>query len=56
MKEYTYEIQHSWERQRRPIATDNQHHRPHHHHHRHERPFGKEDAAMDADASSMSGK
>ncbi|CAF3109886.1 unnamed protein product [Rotaria socialis] len=53
MKEYTYEVQHSWEKQRRPIATDTRHHHQYHHH-RHQQSFGKEDAAMDADASSMS--
>jgi len=52
MKEYTYEVEHSWEKQRQPIFSDNQHR--HYHHHR--RRVGGEDAAMDADASNMSGK
>lgn len=56
MKEYTYEAEHSWERHRQPVVTD------HHHHHqqhpprqRHQRNQTGDDAAMDADASSMSG-
>jgi hypothetical protein len=49
MKEYTYEVEHSWEKQRRPIVVDQQHRHQHHQH------FGGDDAAMDADASSMSG-
>ncbi|CAF1136886.1 unnamed protein product [Rotaria sp. Silwood1] len=55
MKEYIYEVEHSWERQRRPIVTGSQHRQQQHHHrhHRH-RCFGKDDTAIDADASSMS--
>ncbi len=56
MKEYSYEVEHSWEKQRRPIGGDHHHrqrHPPQHHHH--QRHPGGEDAAMDADASSMSG-
>ena len=61
MKEYTYEVEHSWEKQqqrRAPPAPpldgiDHQHHRSRHSHHR---SNVGEDAAMDADASSMSGK
>lgn len=52
MKEYTYEIQHSWEKQRRPIATEHQHQ---HRHHNHQRCIRKDDTGIDADASSMSG-
>ncbi|CAF0777396.1 unnamed protein product [Adineta steineri] len=52
MKEYIYEVEHSWEKQREPVFND-QHHRHHHQHHQHRR-CGGEDAAMDADASSMS--
>ena len=51
MKEYTYEVQHSWEKQQRPIVPDHQHR----HRHRH-RYVTRDDAAIDADASSMSGK
>ncbi|CAF3164241.1 unnamed protein product [Rotaria sp. Silwood2] len=56
MKEYTYEVQHSWEKQRRTIVADNQHRQQHRHHrhHHHHRCFGKDDTAIDADASSMS--
>jgi len=49
MKEYTYEVEHTWEKQRLPVAIDNQH-RHHHHHHR------QRSSGDDADASSMSGK
>ncbi|CAF0742541.1 unnamed protein product [Adineta steineri] len=52
MKEYIYEVEHSWEKQREPVFNDQQH-RHHHQHHQHRR-CGGEDAAMDADASSMS--
>ncbi|CAF1309595.1 unnamed protein product [Rotaria sordida] len=58
MKEYTYEVQHSWEKQRRTNAVDNQHRQQQHHHrrhhHQHHRCYGKDDTAIDADASSMS--
>ena len=59
MKEYTYEVEQSWEQQQRrppppvPIAVD--HHPSRQRHHRHQRHSLGEDAAMDADASSMSG-
>jgi hypothetical protein len=52
MKEYTYEVEQSWEKQRRPVTVDH-HHRQRHH--RHQQHSGGDDAAMDADASSMSG-
>ena len=59
MKEYSYEVEQSWEKQRRPLATD---HQPQHHRARHpqqqqqqQRQVIGDDAAMDADASSMSG-
>jgi hypothetical protein len=54
MKEYTYEVEHSWEKQRR-LVTDDHQHRHHHHRHHHCRRAGREDAAMDADGSSMCG-
>ncbi len=50
MKEYTYEVEHSWEKQRRPIVDHHQRQR-----HQHQRHQAGDDAAMDADASSMSG-
>lgn len=50
MKEYSYEAERSWEKQRRPIVIDH-HHPRQRQQHRHAR----DDAAMDADASSMSG-
>jgi hypothetical protein len=52
MKEYTYEVEHSWEKQRRPVVIDHHQRQRHQHHQRHS---GGDDAAMDADASSMSG-
>ncbi len=52
MKEYSYEVEQSWEQQRLPVVVDH-HHRQRHH--RHQRHSGGDDAAMDADASSMSG-
>jgi hypothetical protein len=55
MKEYTYEVEHSWEKQRRPIGVDHHHRQRQQQHHRQQRYPGGEDAAMDADASSMSG-
>jgi len=51
MKEYTYEVEHSWEKQRRPVVGIDRQHRHHHHHHHCQRSSGD-----DADASSMSGK
>ncbi|CAF4459153.1 unnamed protein product, partial [Rotaria magnacalcarata] len=48
MKEYTYEAERSWEKHRRPIVIDHQARQRHQH-----QPIG-DDAAMDADASSMS--
>jgi hypothetical protein len=48
MKEYIYEVEHSWEKQREPVVVDHQH--QHHHHHR------QRSSGDDADASSMSGK
>lgn len=61
MKEYTYEAEHSWETQRRPVVVDH-HHRQRQqaqqqHHPRQPNLGGgvADDAAMDADASSMSG-
>ncbi|CAF1460677.1 unnamed protein product [Adineta steineri] len=56
MKEYIYEAEHSWETQRRPAVVVDHHHRQRHQHqnnHR-QRNLGGEEAAMDADASSMS--
>ncbi len=59
MKEYSYEVEHSWEKQRRPAVVVDHHHRQRHqqhqHQHHHQRHSGGDDAAMDADASSMSG-
>ncbi len=57
MKEYTYEVEHSWEKQRRPVTVDHQNRNQHRHHRQHHcRHSRREDAAMDADASSMSGQ
>jgi hypothetical protein len=44
MKEYTYEVEHSWEKERRPVVIGHQHH------HR------QRSSGDDADASSISGK
>jgi hypothetical protein len=55
MKEYTYEVEHSWEKQRRPVVVDHHHRQRHQQQHQHQRHFDGDDAAMDADASSMSG-
>lgn len=49
MKEYTYEVEQTWEKQRRPVSHVESRQR---HQQRHSTG---EDAAMDADASSMSG-
>jgi hypothetical protein len=46
MKEYTYEIEHSWEKQRRSVPVDHQ---------RHRRQFRQQCSGHDADASSISG-
>jgi hypothetical protein len=46
MKEYTYEIEHSWEKQRRPVNMD----------HQRRRQLRQRSSENDADASSMSGK
>ena len=57
MKEYTYEIEHSWERQREPVVLNNQHqHQRHSHRHHRCQRARKDEIAMDADASSISGK
>jgi hypothetical protein len=48
MKEYTYQVEHSWEKQRRLVGIDHQYRC---HHHRRQRSN-----ADDADATSMSGK
>ena len=63
MKEYTYEVEQSWEQQQRPPQLVADHH--HHHHrvrhaqqqaqHQQQRQVIGDDAGMDADASSMSG-
>ncbi len=56
MKEYTYEVEQSWEKQRRPVVVEHHHRQRHQHQHHHQqRQPGGDDAAMDADASSMSG-
>lgn len=57
MKEYSYEVEHSWEKHRRPVVVDHHHRQRYqqHHHHQQQRHPGGDDAAMDADASSMSG-
>jgi hypothetical protein len=46
MKEYTYEVEHHWEKQRRPVAVD----------HQHRRQLRQRCSGHDADASSISGK
>ncbi|UJR31992.1 hypothetical protein I4U23_019462 [Adineta vaga] len=57
MKEYIYEAEQSWETQRRPAVVDHHHRQRHSHQHNHRQQNfgGGDDAAMDADASSMSG-
>ncbi len=56
MKEYIFEAEHSWETQRRPVIVDHHNHQRHQHQPNHrQRHLGGDDAAMDADASSMSG-
>ena len=51
MKEYTYEIEHSWERQREPVVLNNQHqHQRHSHRHHRCQRARKDEIAMDADA------
>ena len=53
MKEYSYEVEQTWEKQqRRPVVTTE--HRQRQHHHQQQRHSTGEDAGMDADASSMS--
>ena len=57
MKEHIYEAEQSWETQRRPVVVDHNHRQRHQHqpNHRQLNLGGGDDAAMDADASSMSG-
>lgn len=63
MKEYTYEIEHSLEKQRRPVAIGHQQRLLHHHHHHHthhhnhqQQVYRQRSSGDDADASSISGK